>query len=130
MGFNEVGQIGRGWYDFETGDHGFRWTEKEAEFFLKNTEGKLKIRLRARSDHPKAEAGLITITLEVNGRELKPDSLKDRSWRELTFDLSEIVTEPILACRINVSETWVPKLETNGNDSRELGIAVSSIWLE
>jgi SAM-dependent methyltransferase len=130
MGSNEVGQIGRGWHDFEPGDPGFRWTGKSAEFFLKNINADRKLRLRARSDHLKAEAGLITIALEVNGRELKPDSLKDRSWYELTFDLDEEVTEKILNCRIKVSETWVPKLETNADDSRELGIAVSEIWLE
>jgi SAM-dependent methyltransferase len=130
MGFNEVGQIGRGWHDFEPGDPGFRWTGKSAEFFLKNINGKRKIRLRVRSDHPKVEAGLITIALEVNGRELGPDSLKDRSWDELTFDLDEKVTETILSCRIKVSDTWVPKIETNADDSRELGIAVSEIWLE
>jgi SAM-dependent methyltransferase len=130
MGFNEVGQIGRGWHDFETGDPGFRWTGKEAEFFLKNTEGGRKICLHARSDHPRAPTGLITVTLEVNGRELRPDTLRDHSWHDLTVDLDEKETERILACRINVSETWIPKLETDGDDSRELGIAVSSIWLE
>jgi SAM-dependent methyltransferase len=130
MGFNEVGQIGRGWYDFEKGDPGFRWMAKESEFFLKSAEGSQKIKVRARSDHPKVQAGLITIALEVNGRELGPESLKDHSWHDLDFDLNGIDMETILNCRIKVSQTWVPKIETNTDDSRELGIAVSGIWLE
>jgi len=130
MGFNEVGQIGRGWHDFEPGDPGFRWTAKEAEFFLKNTEGSQQIRLRARSDHPKAPAGLVTIALEVNGRELTTERLKDHSWHDLTFALSPEDAEIILHCRIKVSQTWVPRLETKTGDSRELGIGVSEIWLE
>ena len=130
MGFNEVGQIGRGWHGFEPGDPGFRWTAKEAEFFLKNTEGSRKVRLRARSDHAKAPAGLVKITLEVNGRELTPERLNDHSWQDLSFDLSAEDAEAILNCRIKVSETWVPRLETKTDDSRELGIGVSEIWLE
>jgi len=130
MGFNEVGQIGRGWHDFEPGEPGFRWTTKEAEFSLKNTEGGQKIKFRVQSDHPKAPTGQITIALEVNGRELRPERLKDHSWHDLTFDLSGEDAETILHCRIKVSETWIPKLETETDDSRELGIAVSGIWLE
>lgn len=129
MGFNEVGQIGSGWHDFESGAPGFRWTAREAEFFLKNS-GNRKIKLQARSDHPEAATGLVTITLEVNGRKLKQVKLRDHSWHDLTFDLDDEEAEGILRCRIQVSQTWVPKLETNANDSRELGIAVSRIWLE
>lgn len=130
MGFNEVGQIGRGWHDFESGAPGFRWTAKEAEFFLKNSGGGQKIKIQARSDHPKVPPGLVTIALEVNGRKLKEDDLRDHSWHDLTFDLDGEEAEEILRCRIKVSPTWVPKLETDGKDSRELGIAVSRIWLE
>ncbi|HYP52842.1 MAG TPA: methyltransferase domain-containing protein, partial [Pyrinomonadaceae bacterium] len=31
MGANEVGQLGRGWHEFERGETGFRWTPREAE---------------------------------------------------------------------------------------------------
>jgi len=129
MGFNEVGQIGRGWHDFEPGDPGFRWTAKEAEVFLTNTEGRQKIKFHARSDHPQALAGLV-IALEVNGRELTPERLKDHSWHDLTFALSPEDPETILHCRIKVSQTWIPRLETKTDDSRELGVAVSEVWLE
>lgn len=130
MGLNEVGQIGRGWHDFEPGEPGFRWTGKEAEFFLKNTEGRQQIKLRARSDHPKSATGQVTIALEVNGSDLNPQQLPVHSWEDLTFDLEESEAEGILSCRVKVSETWVPKIETNAVDSRELGIGVSEIWLE
>jgi SAM-dependent methyltransferase len=130
MGRNEVGQIGRGWHEYEPGEPGFRWTRKEAEFFLKNTEGSRKITLRVRTDHPKAATGQVTIGLEVNGRELSHERLSIHSWHDLTFDLDGEEAETILRCRVTVSETWVPKLETDADDSRELGVAVSEIWLE
>jgi hypothetical protein len=130
MGRNEVGQIGRGWHDFEAPEPGFRWTGKEAEFFLKNTEGSQQIKLRARSDHPNAAGGQVTVALEVNGSELKHQQIPVHSWQDLTFELTRDETEAILSCRVKVSQTWVPKLETNTGDSRELGIAVSRIWLE
>jgi len=130
MGLNEVGQIGRGWHDFERDESGFRWTSKQAEFFLRNTERSGKIKLRARSAHPKTATGQVTIGLEVNGRELKPEKLTVHSWHDLTFALDVSEAETILSCRIKVSDTWIPKLETNANDPRELGIAVSEIWLE
>src|SRR2546427_2356675 len=50
------------------------------------------------------------------------DLLKDHSWHDLSFDLSAEDTETILNCRIKVSQTWVPSLETKADDSRELGI--------
>src|SRR5437016_404630 len=61
---------------------GFRWTAKEAEFFLKKTEASQNIKLRARSDHPGVSTGSIAIALEINGRELKPERLKDHSWHD------------------------------------------------
>lgn len=130
MGLNEVGQIGRGWHEFERDERGFRWTSKQAEFFLKNTGGCQQVRLRARSAHPKTATGQVTIGLEVNGCELRPEILPVHSWHDLTFALEAGEAETILSCRIKVSETWVPKLETNANDARELGIAISEIWLE
>lgn len=130
MGLNEVGQIGRGWHEFERDEPGFRWTSKQAEFFLKNKEGCQTIRLRSRSAHPKPANGQVTIALEVNGSELRAERLPVHSWHDLTFALEGNEAETILSCRIKVSETWVPKLETKSNDSRELGIAVSEIWLE
>ncbi|HVQ36648.1 MAG TPA: methyltransferase domain-containing protein [Pyrinomonadaceae bacterium] len=128
MGLNEVGQIGRGWHDFEPGEPGFRWTRKEADFFLRNTEGRRTVRLRARSDHPGVAGGQVTIALEVNGAEAGNQRLPVHSWQDLTFVVE--ASEPILNCRVKVSETWVPKVETKSGDSRELGIGVSEIWLE
>jgi hypothetical protein len=130
MGENEVGHLGRGWHGFEPGEPGFRWTTKDAEFFLKRIDSCGQIRLHIRSDHPKVSRDMITITMEVNGRELNAQRLTDDSWHDLTFEMAATEFEPVLQCRLNVSDTWIPKLETGTDDSRELGIAVSRIWLQ
>ncbi|HKR22179.1 MAG TPA: methyltransferase domain-containing protein, partial [Pyrinomonadaceae bacterium] len=35
MGVDDVGQIGRGWYDIETAETSFRWSQKAAQFYLR-----------------------------------------------------------------------------------------------
>jgi SAM-dependent methyltransferase len=130
MGENEAGHLGRGWHDFEDGDPGFRWIMKEAQFSLKRTANDQRIGLRLRSDNPKITRGVLTVALDVNDDEFEAKTLTDHSWHDLTFRLPDKEWGCILDCRIKVSETWIPKLETGANDSRELGIAVSKIWLE
>lgn len=129
MGFNEVGQIGRGWHDLEMGAIPFRWTRKEAEFFLKRT-GERKLRLSVRTDNPSIRTKPINVSVEVNGRELEAQGLTDHSWHDLAYDIVSAGVEDILRCKLRVSETWVPRDESGSTDSRELGVGVSRIWLE
>lgn len=129
MGVDDVGQIGRGWHDFEPGDPGLRWSAKEATFYLRKT-GAEKLCLHVRCDHPNINKAPVNLALHVNSTRLGTVELTDRNWHDLKFDLRNMSVGRLLQCQLLVSSTWVPKLETNSEDARELGVAVSRIWLE
>jgi hypothetical protein len=129
MGRNEAGHLGRGWHGFEAAQPGFRWTTKEAAFSLKGMDNCERITIRVRSDHPKVSSGLVTIALNVDGQDLGAHRLDDDSWHALSFEIPS-EHNSVLRCRLKVSETWIPKEESSSTDSRELGVAVSKIWLE
>lgn len=127
MGVDDVGQIGRGWYDAEWAEISFRWSQQQAQFYLRNNEGATRVVLRARCAHPKLDQ--VTVTLIVNGETAGVNTLPDHSWHNLTFAPGPLAAT-ILNCEIAVSSVWVPSSETSSSDSRELGIAVQRIRLE
>ena len=129
MGENEMGQIGRGWYDVESGPPSFRWTGEAAEFFLKRG-GEQQLVVTAHTDNPKLANGPITATVEVNGRDLETQQLQKGHWNNLYFDISTLGPADILRCKLKVSDTWVPQNGSGSTDTRRLGISVSRIWLE
>jgi SAM-dependent methyltransferase len=129
MGMDDVGQIGRGWYDVERADHDFRWTGHAAEFYLRN-DGRTRVVLRARCAHPRLDDAPVIVTLTVDGNSLGIASLADHSWHDLAFELGPLATTTILNCEIVVSRVWAPSRESSSSDSRELGIAVQRVWLE
>jgi SAM-dependent methyltransferase len=129
MGENEIGQIGRGWYDLEMSTPPFRWTTGEAEFFLKRTDQK-KLGLRVRTDNPKLRTQPLDVSLEVNGRVVAKQSLTVLDWHDLYYDISSAGDEDVLRCKLSLSATWVPQNEPGSSDSRRLGVCVSRIWLE
>lgn len=122
MGVDDVGQIGRGWYDVEIAETSFRWSQKAPQFYLRNN-GATRLVIRARCAHPDIEKTPIRVTLMINGQEIGAATLADHSWHDLTFDLATDAT--ILNCEIAISNVWTPV-----GDGRELGIAVHRIWLE
>src|ERR1041384_1080955 len=123
MGVDDVGQIGRGWYDVEIAETSFRWSGKRAKFYLKN-QGGAKLVLRARCAHPRIDSEPVVVSLSVNGQCEGTASLADHSWHDLVFELGSRAGETILSCEIEVSNTWTP-----ASDGRELGIAVHRIYL-
>ena len=120
MGVDDVGQVGRGWYDVEVADVSFRWSGKTAKFYLKNQCG-TRVVLRARCANPRVP---VTVTLSVDGQCAGTASLADHSWHDLAFDLGPSAGATILSCEIEVSNMWVPP-----GDGRQLGIAVHRIFL-
>jgi SAM-dependent methyltransferase len=129
MGVDEIGQIGKGWYDVEVDSIPFRWSSQTAKFYLRN-QGSAQVVLRARCAHPHVESAPVTVTLNVNGSCVGSAKLVDHSWHDLAFSLGGSTTKEILSCEIAISNVWVPSLETQSDDSRSLGIAVHSIRLE
>ena len=131
MGANEVGQIGRGWHEFEQGDEtGFRWTKREAEFLLLNDGGARRLVLSLCCRHPDVETKPVGLRLRVNGAVAGEAQVARRDWHELTFDLRQAGEQKTLRCELILSRAWVPREHTAGSeDSRELGVAVSRIRL-
>lgn len=127
MGVDDIGQIGRGWYDVERAEVSYRWSSQSAQFYLKHNGG-TKLLLRARCAHPRIESEAVNVTLTVNGNSAGTAALQDHSWHHLAFDLP--ATTSILNCEIRISSVWTPSRETSSSDSRQLGIAVNRIGLE
>jgi SAM-dependent methyltransferase len=128
MGRNEEGHLGRGWFEFEGVAPGFRWTSREAEFYLKNTRAK-KFVIRAMSHHPRIAFTPLRITLHINDQQIGTAQIADHSWHDCSFDLTTTNDEDLLVCKLSVSETWSPS-ESGSKDERDLGVAVSRIGLE
>jgi len=129
MGVDDVGQIGRGWYDVEVAESSFRWSQQAAQFYLRNNGG-TKVVMRARCAHPDLEHSRVTVTLTVNGDTIGAATLSDHSWTNLTFELGPTAAATILNCEIAISSTWTPSRAISSTDSRQLGIAVNRIWLD
>lgn len=129
MGVDDIGQIGRGWYDVETAEISYRWSSQSAQFYLRNN-GSTKLVLRARCAHPQIDSAPVNVTLTVNGNSVGTTALSDHSWHDLEFDLGPLAATSVLNCEIAVSNVWVPSHESSSSDSRQLGIAVHHIRLE
>jgi SAM-dependent methyltransferase len=129
MGRNDEGHLGGGWFEIEGTEPGFRWTSREAEFYLKNTRAK-KLVLHVLSHHPKIAFTPLRLTLHVNDRVLGTAEIVDHLWHDCSFHLPASNDEDVLVCKLSVSETWSPGRESGSKDERELGVAVSRISLE
>ena len=129
MGVDDIGQIGRGWYQVERAENSFRWSGKSAQFYLKN-HGGTKVGVHALCAHPRIQEAPVTVTLTVDGQEIGTATLPDHSWHDLMFDLGPAAMKSVLNCEISVSSVWVPSQETSSSDSRQLGVAVHRVWLE
>ncbi|HEU4768085.1 MAG TPA: class I SAM-dependent methyltransferase [Pyrinomonadaceae bacterium] len=127
MGVDDVGQVGRGWYEVETAEISFRWSQQAAQFYLRNNNA-TRVVLRARCAHPDVENKPVGVTLTINGNVIGTAKLSHHAWQNLSFDLRAGAT--ILNCEIAISSVWTPSRETSSSDSRQLGIAVHRIWLE
>ena len=129
MGETDVGHLGRGWYEFEPGEPGFRWTKERAQIFLKNN-GARRLHVEALSHHPRIARGEpVELLLRVNGRALEAVQLRDQLWHDYSFEL-EATEADVLSCEIEVSHAFVPKEETGAGDERQLGVCVRRVWLE
>jgi len=128
MGVNEIGQIGQGWHEFESGGPGFRWTLKKAQFYLKNT-GAQNLWLRIYCHHPEIAIEPVQVTLLIDGAPVGVVSLTDYEWHDYGFELEDKYAQSVLRCELMVSRTWIPERHGSSGDSRELGVAVSRAWL-
>lgn len=131
MGRNDVGHLGRGWYQREESEFCYRWTGAEAEIFLKPREEYAHLCAYALCNHPDIRNNPISVKLVVDERTVDEKVVDRSGWSTLSFNLKGVkMKKEKLRLKLMTSRVWVPKRELGTDDERELGIAVSRIWLE
>lgn len=123
MGVDELGHLGRGWYQVEfEGDMGFRWTRKSAQLLLKLHEA-ASLHVRLQSHDPRVLQRPAALTVSANGRPLGRRELVDHAWHEVAFDLPPNVSGEV-RFEFAVEEDWSP----GADDPRRLGVRVHRCW--
>lgn len=126
MGIDEVGHLGRGWYDLEAdGDLGFRWMASSAVFHLEaRNAGTIGVHVQAH--HPDLAQRPVRLTLKVNGHEVAREIL-DHRWQDVEFPLPRAVSGPVVL-ELAVDRDWVPGGENGSGDRRRLGVRMHRCW--
>jgi hypothetical protein len=132
MGDGDVFQLGTGWHELEDWPPKIRWTGREAVAFLKPCAAETMLGLRALTG-PTGARGEVT----VQGLPVGAFSLPPGHEQELLFTLPRDVhtgiaagTLPELEIHLCVETPFVPaQVIAGATDQRELGIAVTSLWL-
>ena len=119
MGVDDVGHLGRGWYDLEwEGETGFRWMHQRASIHLL-LRGATSVSVHAQVHHPDVTQNGLTVTLALDGRVVADRTVTDHRWQEIVFELSAPLSGPV-ELGLGVDRDWSP----GGGDSRRLGIRV------
>jgi hypothetical protein len=131
MSENEIGCISYGWHAREPNPGGdgrqVRWTQKEACLYLSG-DGSHRV-LRFRVYAMSASSGVpVSGRLEINGTPVGKFSCPGEGWHEVEIALA--AQAPALQLRWILDATWSPAQVFKNNDSRTLGMAMQSVWLE
>ncbi|CDM65838.1 Methyltransferase domain [Pyrinomonas methylaliphatogenes] len=130
MGVNEMGHLGRGWYERERHDFCYRWTGREAEIFLKPKGPFKRLSIHALCNHPDVQTLPVVIKLLLNDRVVGEKEISWAGWSKITFELEGDETLGEACFKLLISRGWIPKRELGTDDERELGIAIHSVQLE
>jgi len=119
------GQLGLGWYHLEANpawERTYRWSKKNASFFLENSRGRKNLVLEMRmAGVPK------TGEILVNGKKVGTFDFKESKWEKVYFSLPDDAVEKDL---VKV-ELKVHNPSREGTDRRKtLGVALSEAVLE
>jgi SAM-dependent methyltransferase len=126
MGTDEVGQIGRGWYDAEDdGEIGYRWMQQHAVARVKASHARI-IGLHLQVHHPDLARQPVTVTIRIDGHEAA-HVVRDHRWQDVEFPLPHEVNGSV-SIEIGVDRDWVPGDAAGSGDMRRLGIRVHRCW--
>lgn len=126
MGIDEVGHLGRGWYDLEhDGELTFRWTARQATFHLQ-TDCATSIGIRVQAHHPDLLTRPVRISVAAGGRSLGDAAIEDHAWRDLEFPMEK--TSGPLEIKVSVDREWVPHDASGSGDHRRLGLCFARCW--
>jgi hypothetical protein len=126
MGIDEVGQLGRGWYDLEAHEAlGFRWMCKTATFHL-NTDRALTVGVHLQAHHPDLSHEPVRLRLSVEGQQAS-QTVRDHRWQDVEFHLARPISGPV-AIELTADRDWVPADTAVSTDTRRLGVRVHRCW--
>jgi SAM-dependent methyltransferase len=128
MGVDEVGHLGRGWYDLELeAEGGSRWMAADATIFLKG-DRITTVGLTIQSHHPDVGTTPVLVEVSAGDRALGTARLSDGAWHDVELVVPPDVADDPLPINISVSRTWRPNQVAGSSDTRELGIRVRRCW--
>jgi SAM-dependent methyltransferase len=128
MGVDEVGHLGRGWYDVEfEPEGGSRWMAAEGTIFLKR-DRIATVGLTIQAHHPDITTKPVLVNVSAGDRNLGTVRLSDGAWHDVELAVPHDVAGSPLPIKISVSRTWRPSDVSGTSDTRELGIRVRRCW--
>jgi SAM-dependent methyltransferase len=126
MGIDEIGHLGRGWYDQEhDGDLTVRWMCGQAACHLKTDRARF-IGVSFQAHHPDLRARPIRVSLTLGGCPLGQVFVSDHAWQSLEFEMPE--TTGVVDVGISVDREWVPHESLGSSDRRRLGLRIQRCW--
>ena len=129
MGENDDTQCGSGWHNLENFPPESRWTSQEATGYLKISD-ETTLCIEALSYYPSITQNPINGYVQGDGIRLGSFRILNSEWQVLRFKLPEFSKHKILELSIGVDEVWIPSEFSESTDQRELGIAITKIWVE
>jgi len=127
IGVNDVGHLGRGWFDVERdGDRRCRWTGDRAEILLRRDGGDL-LEIELSVHHPDLASVPLTVAIASGGVDIGRVSIEAYGWQTVAVPIPRS-TERTATIELIPSRTWSPA-DHGQADGRQLGVRVSSVRL-
>jgi len=128
MGCDVEWFLGSGFYAREEG--GFRWTEKEAVFYLNSKDGCSHLTMQISAPRPDIVREPVKLKIYLDHKKVAAFNLTDGSLRTLSVDLKGLLHPGLHRIRLDVDRTFIPRDWGMNQDSRRLGIVVYRIGVK
>jgi hypothetical protein len=127
VGQNDEAHTGPGWHEPEAVYTDMRWTQREAQVYLRAEGGETAIVVELNSGP--TQLGPVTVTLRYGDAHQSFD-LDHDAWQTLRLDVPPLEAEQNLTLSIEVNQLRSPKRAGFNTDPRELGMLVRKVSLE
>jgi radical SAM protein with 4Fe4S-binding SPASM domain len=121
----EEHSLGQGWHDIENWPPIVRWTKKEAYIYF-NIKKLSKLNIKMLSSY----SDITELYICLNNNLFRKLLLKKSKWNLFRFDIPESEIGKKIEISIRLDKSWVPREILKTQDDRELGVAVSELWIE
>ncbi len=127
VGVNDQWFFRSGWHALERVPEMVRWTSGRSELTIR-AEGKTRLHIRAMLNKSDVKSAPIAGEVRCDGQRLGAFTIKKHGWHELTFRFKSRPASSISSITISIDRPWSPADTVGNGDTRELGIAVNSVW--